>query len=91
MFYTCLNQIVSGCFLQVVFPQANFLPKQKLKELELYLPEKLEAEQPDNMDEDLYIYADLEDCDFESRKRHSHQYYYMDEDDCTGGVQCQTS
>lgn len=75
----------------VVFPQANFLPQQRLKELERYLPEKLDAEQPESMDDDLYIYADLEDCDFENRKRHNHQYCYMDEDDCSGGVQCQTS
>lgn len=77
----------------VVFPQANFLPKQKLKELESYLPVKMDAEQPESMDDDLYIYADLEDCDLESRKRHSHQHYYMDEDDyaSAGGVQCQTS
>uniref|UniRef100_UPI003AAFFA36 dnaJ homolog subfamily A member 1 isoform X2 n=1 Tax=Centroberyx gerrardi TaxID=166262 RepID=UPI003AAFFA36 len=77
----------------VVFPQANFLPKQKLKELERYLPVKLEAEQPESMDDDLYIYADLEDCDFENRKRRSHHHYYMEEDDyaTAGGVQCQTS
>uniref|UniRef100_A0A3Q3GAW0 DnaJ heat shock protein family (Hsp40) member A1 n=1 Tax=Labrus bergylta TaxID=56723 RepID=A0A3Q3GAW0_9LABR len=77
----------------VVFPQANFLPNNKLKELEDYLPEKLDPEQPESMDDDLYIYADLEDCDFENRKRQNHQHYYMDEDDyaSTGGVQCQTS
>ncbi|MEQ2188547.1 hypothetical protein GOODEAATRI_016219 [Goodea atripinnis] len=65
----------------------------KLKELERYLPEKMNPEQTDSMDEDLYIYADLEDCDLESRRRHRHQFYYMDEDDCasTGGVQCHTS
>ncbi|AWP05568.1 putative dnaJ -like subfamily A member 1 [Scophthalmus maximus] len=76
----------------VVFPQANFLPEHKLKALERYFPEKMDAEQQDRMDDDLYIYADLEDCDLENRKR-NHQYYYMDEDDyaSTGGVQCQTS
>lgn len=75
----------------MVFPPANFLPKHRLKELERYLPEKLEAEQPDNMDDDLYIYADLEDCDYENRRRNNRQYYNMDEDDYTGGVHCQTS
>ncbi|KAM9856828.1 dnaJ homolog subfamily A member 1 isoform 1-T2 [Aulostomus maculatus] len=77
----------------VVFPQANFLPKHRLKELEHYLPVKMEAEQQDSMDDDLYIYADLEDCDFENRRRHSRQHYYMDEDDyaSAGGAQCQTS
>ncbi|XP_077379459.1 dnaJ homolog subfamily A member 1 [Festucalex cinctus] len=78
----------------VVFPKANFLPNNKLKELERYLPVKVDAEQPESMDDDLYIYADLEDCDLENRKRHRHhQHYYMDEDDyaSTGGVQCQTS
>lgn len=78
-------------FFKVVFPQANFLPEQKLKELERFFPEKLDTEQPDSMDDDLYIYADLEDCDFENRRRHNHQYYYVDDDDCSGGVQCQTS
>ncbi|XP_076001503.1 dnaJ homolog subfamily A member 1 [Genypterus blacodes] len=77
----------------VVFPQANFLPEPKLKELERYLPVKLEEEQPESMDDDLYIYADLEDCDIQSRKRHGHQHYYMEEDDyaTAGGVQCHTS
>ncbi|XP_039880089.1 dnaJ homolog subfamily A member 1 isoform X1 [Simochromis diagramma] len=77
----------------VVFPKANFLPEHKLKELERYLPEKMDAEQPDSMDDDLYIYADLEDCDFENRRRYRNECYYMDEDDyaTTGGVQCQTS
>uniref|UniRef100_A0A3B3BMQ6 DnaJ heat shock protein family (Hsp40) member A1 n=1 Tax=Oryzias melastigma TaxID=30732 RepID=A0A3B3BMQ6_ORYME len=65
----------------VVFPPANFLPKNRLKDLKRYLPEKTSAEEPDSMDEDLYIYAELEDCDLESRRRHRHQYYYMDEDD----------
>ncbi|XP_034044032.1 dnaJ homolog subfamily A member 1 [Thalassophryne amazonica] len=77
----------------VLFPQANFLPKHKLKELERYLPVKMETEQSESMDEDLYTYADLEDCDFDNRRRHSHHYYYVDEDDyaSAGGVQCHTS
>lgn len=77
----------------MVFPKANFLPEHKLKELERYLPEKMDAEQPDSMDDDLYIYAELEDCDFENRRRYRNECYYMDEDDyaTTGGVQCQTS
>uniref|UniRef100_A0A8C7Y7A0 DnaJ heat shock protein family (Hsp40) member A1 n=1 Tax=Oryzias sinensis TaxID=183150 RepID=A0A8C7Y7A0_9TELE len=77
----------------VVFPPANFLPKNRLKDLKRYLPEKTAAEEPESMDEDLYIYAELEDCDLESRRRHRRQYYYMDEEDyaSTGGVQCQTS
>lgn len=75
----------------MVFPPANFLPEHRLKELERYLPEKLEPEQPDDMDDDLYIYADLEDCDYENRRRNNRQYYNMDEDDYTGGVHCQTS
>lgn len=85
--------LAHSCVLQVVFPPANFLPKNRLKDLKRYLPEKTSAEEPDSMDEDLYIYAELEDCDLESRRRHRHQYYYMDEDDyaSTGGVQCQTS
>ncbi|XP_053713392.1 dnaJ homolog subfamily A member 1 [Synchiropus splendidus] len=77
----------------VVFPKANFLPNPKLKELERYLPERKEAERPEGMDDDLYIYADLEDCNLESRRRRRSHYYYMEEDDYPGatGVQCQTS
>ena len=78
----------------MVFPQANFLPKHKLKELERYLPEKMEADQPESMDDDLYIYSELEDCDFERRKRHHRHYTTTIEDDdfaTAGGVQCQTS
>ena len=80
-------------FLQVVFPKANFLSKDRLKELERFFPEKPDAEQPESMDDDLYIYADLEDCDMEKRRRNNHQYYYMEEEDYAspGGVQCQTS
>lgn len=79
----------------VVFPQANFLPQGRLKELEAYLPGKLEAEPLESMDDDLYIYADLEDCDFENRKRvgSRHHHYYVEDDEyaTAGGVQCQTS
>lgn len=77
----------------VVFPPANFLPKNKLKELERYFPAKKEVEQPESMDDDLYIYADLEECNFENRRRRNSHYYYVDEDDyaSAGGVQCHTS
>lgn len=77
----------------VVFPQANFLPIDKLKELERYFPVKKEVEQPESMDDDLYIYADLEECDLEHRGRRNSHYYYVDEDDyaSAGGVQCHTS
>eukprot|EP00064_Thunnus_orientalis_P000165 superscaffoldBa00000007_g165 len=87
-------QTLDNRTLLVTSHPANFLPKHKLKELERYLPEKMDAEQPESMDDDLYIYADLEDCDLDNRKRHHHHHhYYMDEDDyaSTGGVQCQTS
>lgn len=77
----------------VVFPPANFLPKNKLKELERYFPAKKEVAQPESMDDDLYIYADLEECNFENRRRRNSHYYYVDEDDyaSAGGVQCHTS
>ncbi|XP_028319047.1 dnaJ homolog subfamily A member 1 [Gouania willdenowi] len=78
----------------ILFPQANFLPENKLKELERYFPEKTDAEQSESMDEDLYIYADLEDFDPQTRRRHRrHQYHFVDDDEheSTGGVQCQTS
>ena len=65
--------------VQVAFPEANFLPQQKLKELERYLPATREAEQPESMDDDLYIYADLEDCDPASERRS--YYQSMEEDD----------
>ncbi|XP_051993987.1 dnaJ homolog subfamily A member 1-like [Xyrauchen texanus] len=74
----------------VVFPEENFLPLDKLKELERYLPEKQANTEPDGMDDDLYIYADLEDCDLTHERRH---YHYIEEKDFypSGGVQCQTS
>ncbi|XP_061595292.1 dnaJ homolog subfamily A member 1 [Cololabis saira] len=77
----------------VSFPPDNFLPENKLVELKRYLPERVDAEQPDSMDEDLYIYAELENCDMEGRRRRRNQFYYVDEDDCasSSGVQCQTS
>lgn len=74
----------------VVFPEENFLPLNKLKELERYLPGKQANAEPDGMDDDLYIYADLEDCDPTHERRH---YHLIEEEDFypTGGVQCQTS
>uniref|UniRef100_A0A672NLJ0 DnaJ homolog subfamily A member 1-like n=1 Tax=Sinocyclocheilus grahami TaxID=75366 RepID=A0A672NLJ0_SINGR len=74
----------------VVFPEENFLPLNKLKELERYLPEKQANIEPDGMDDDLYIYADLEDCDLTHERHH---YHYIEEEDFnpSGGVQCQTS
>lgn len=72
----------------VVFPEENFLPLNKLQELERYLPEKLANIEPDSMDDDLYIYADLEDCDLTHERHH-----YIEEEEVypSGGVQCQTS
>uniref|UniRef100_A0A671P0M4 DnaJ homolog subfamily A member 1-like n=1 Tax=Sinocyclocheilus anshuiensis TaxID=1608454 RepID=A0A671P0M4_9TELE len=74
----------------VVFPEESFLPLNKLKELERYLPEKQANIEPDGMDDDLYIYADLEDCDLTHERHH---YHYIEEEDFnpSGGVQCQTS
>jgi len=76
--------------LKVVFPEENFLPLNKLKELERYLPEKQANIEPDGMDDDLYIYADLEDCDPTHERSH---YHFIEEEDFhpSGGVQCQTS
>ncbi|XP_042560480.1 dnaJ homolog subfamily A member 1 [Clupea harengus] len=78
----------------VVFPEENFLPPNKLKELEHYLPGKDKPDEPDAMDDDLYIYADLEDCDPARERQHQRHIYYVEEDDDIyqgGGVQCQTS
>ncbi|KAA0721894.1 DnaJ -like protein subfamily A member 1 [Triplophysa tibetana] len=74
----------------VVFPEENFLPPNRLKELERYLPGKDLNAEPDSMDDDLYIYADLEDCDLTHERRH---YHLIEDEDFqpTGGVQCQTS
>ncbi|KAB5518267.1 hypothetical protein PHYPO_G00163770 [Pangasianodon hypophthalmus] len=76
----------------VVFPKANFLPVDKLKQLEQYFPSTREKSDPESMDDDLYIYADLEDCDL-SQERRRHHYVDDDEEDFHpgGGVQCQTS
>lgn len=51
----------------MVFPIADFLPQQKLKELERYLPERMESDKANSMDNDLYICVDLEE--HELRKR----------------------
>ncbi|MCI4394766.1 hypothetical protein PGIGA_G00172460 [Pangasianodon gigas] len=79
-------------YIQVVFPKANFLPVDKLKQLEQYFPSIREKSDPESMDDDLYIYADLEDCDLSQERRRHH---YVDDDDEDfhpgGGVQCQTS
>ncbi|XP_062864759.1 dnaJ homolog subfamily A member 1 isoform X2 [Trichomycterus rosablanca] len=75
----------------VVFPEPNFLPENKLKQLEQYFPDTREKTDPEGMDDDLYIYADLEDCDPNHQRRN---YHYVDEEEdlCQGGgVQCQTS
>lgn len=47
----------------MVFPIANFLPKRKLKKLEGYLPERMESDKNNSMDDDLYFCVDLEDKD----------------------------
>uniref|UniRef100_W5KTY3 DnaJ heat shock protein family (Hsp40) member A1 n=1 Tax=Astyanax mexicanus TaxID=7994 RepID=W5KTY3_ASTMX len=75
----------------VVFPEANFLPVDKLKQLEQYFPDTREKSESDSMEDDLYIYADLEDCDLSHRRR---QHHYIEEEEDFhpgGGVQCQTS
>uniref|UniRef100_W5N0Q1 DnaJ homolog subfamily A member 1 n=3 Tax=Lepisosteus oculatus TaxID=7918 RepID=W5N0Q1_LEPOC len=70
----------------VNFPEENFLPLDKLTQLERYLPEREETDDTENMD-DLYIYADLEDCDLSQERPH----FDDDEYHSSGGVQCQTS
>ncbi|TRY99509.1 hypothetical protein DNTS_020818 [Danionella cerebrum] len=69
----------------------NFLPLHKLKELKRFFPDKLADSEPEGMDDDLYIYADLEDCELNHR-RHSN-YCFIEKEDFypSGGVQCQTS
>lgn len=76
----------------VIFPESHFLPPNKLMKLEQYFPGTQEKRKPDSMDADLYIYANLEDCDPYRQRRHYH-YIEEDEEDSypSGGVQCQTS
>ncbi|KAJ8385270.1 hypothetical protein AAFF_G00191470 [Aldrovandia affinis] len=76
----------------VVFPEKNFLPLNNLKVLERYLPGRMEEEDSESMDDDLYIYADLEDCDL-SRERRRHRVHDVEDEDfhSRGGIQCQTS
>nr|XP_023668254.1 dnaJ homolog subfamily A member 1-like [Paramormyrops kingsleyae] len=73
----------------VVFPPENFLPANKLKELECTLRGKEEPDDSKNMDDDLYICANLEDC---VPPRTRQRFRDLDEDlHYGGGVQCQTS
>lgn len=75
----------------VVFPQENFLPVSRLKELESILPRPEVLHHPDSMeDDDLYIYADLEDCD-PARDRRRFRYVEDEDYHMGGGVQCHTS
>ncbi|KAL4640252.1 dnaJsubfamily A member 1-like [Arapaima gigas] len=74
----------------VVFPPENFHTPNKLKELERYLPAREEPKETEDMNDDLYFYADLEDCE----PPRTRQYFEdLDEEDYHpgGGVQCQTS
>lgn len=74
---------------QVLFPPENFLPANKLKELEYNLRGKEEPDDGKNMDDDLYICANLEDC---VPPRTRQRFRDLDEDlHYGGGVQCQTS
>ncbi|XP_036372885.1 dnaJ homolog subfamily A member 1-like [Megalops cyprinoides] len=74
----------------VTFPKENFLPPNKLTELERFLPSREVSSDPEDMEEDLYIYADLEDYD---PSRHRRYYDDMEDEDyhSGGGVQCHTS
>ncbi|XP_035280566.1 dnaJ homolog subfamily A member 1-like [Anguilla anguilla] len=74
----------------VVFPEENFLSPNKLKELERYLPGKVEDEDSERMDDGLYFYTDLEDCEL---PRESHLFENKEDTDyhSGGGIQCQTS
>uniref|UniRef100_A0A8C9SZL4 DnaJ heat shock protein family (Hsp40) member A1 n=1 Tax=Scleropages formosus TaxID=113540 RepID=A0A8C9SZL4_SCLFO len=82
-----------GCLIilfSVVFPPENFVPLGKLKELEHYLPAREEPKEVEDMDDDLYFYADLEDCEPPCTRRYFEE---LDEEDYHpgGGIQCQTS
>ncbi|MBN3310213.1 dnaJ homolog subfamily A member 1 [Amia ocellicauda] len=74
----------------VNFPEENFLSQDKLKLLEGYLPKRKEIDDTENMD-DLYIYADLEECDLSQERRHFEEYDDDEDYHSRGGVQCQTS
>lgn len=87
--------VCDGSLAQVVFPQENFLPAPRLKELERFLPRTRPADDPDAMEDDLYIYADLEEYDpARDRRRRRHVVYDLEGEEYQhlgGGVQCQTS
>ncbi|KAJ8339812.1 hypothetical protein SKAU_G00344450 [Synaphobranchus kaupii] len=74
----------------VVFPRENFLPATRLKELESFLPRMEASDDSDSMEDDLYIYADLEDYDPARDRR---RFHAMEDEDyhAGGGVQCHTS
>ncbi|KAJ8271271.1 hypothetical protein COCON_G00101300 [Conger conger] len=74
----------------VVFPRENFLPTPRLKELEHFLPRAEQPDDPEAMEDDLYIYADLEEYD---PARDHRRFSRPEEQDChsASGVQCHTS
>ncbi|XP_064193735.1 dnaJ homolog subfamily A member 1-like [Anguilla rostrata] len=76
----------------VLFPRENFLPLPRLKELENFFPRAVESDDSDSMEDDLYIYADLEDFD-PARERDRRRFYDLEDEDyrAGGGVQCHTS
>ncbi|KAI1887797.1 hypothetical protein AGOR_G00194060 [Albula goreensis] len=78
----------------VVFPQENFLPPERMHELERYLPNREASDDPDSMEDDLYIYAELEEYDPARHRQSRHHFHSMDDDEdfhTGGGVQCHTS
>ncbi|MGH0189664.1 UNVERIFIED_CONTAM: hypothetical protein FKN15_037532 [Acipenser sinensis] len=78
---------------KVVFPDKNFVPLDKLKQLEKLLPKRQKTESIEDME--IMEEADLEDFDMsQERRRHynGEAYHDDDEDDHQRrGVQCQTS
>ncbi|XP_028661713.1 dnaJ homolog subfamily A member 1 [Erpetoichthys calabaricus] len=77
---------------QVIFPEDNFLPVDRLPELERFFPTREKIEVTEDMEE-----VDLDEFDVtQDRRRHYNGEAYDDDDDDSGhhhrgGVQCQTS
>ncbi|RXM97209.1 DnaJ-like subfamily A member 1 [Acipenser ruthenus] len=80
---------------KVVFPDKNFIPLDKLKQLEKLLPKRQKTESIEDVE--IMEEADLEDFDMsQERRRHYNGEAYHDDDDDEDdhqrrGVQCQTS
>ncbi|XP_071958300.1 dnaJ homolog subfamily A member 2-like [Antedon mediterranea] len=76
----------------IEFPESSFESEDKLKALELILPDKPEAEQPETEEFEDVVLMDLDPNYRDGKSRSSHAYHEDDDDDPRHGgpgVQCQ--